>query len=457
MKIKDDIKPNIFREYDIRGIYPTEIDEDIAYTIGLSYGSYLQKKLGKKECIVGQDNRVSSPSICDALIKGITESGCNVINLGLCTTPMNYYYRFKINMLGIQVTASHNPKEYNGFKFSFDPLSNARGDMIYDFRCFTAQKDFLNGVGKVENIDITEEYTTYLRNNLNMGKRRLKIVIDPGNGTASDFVKDIHEDLNLDITYINAESDGTFPSHHPDPNEEKNMEQLREKVLELKADVGIGYDGDADRVGFIDELGNFILPEKFMIIIARDLKDIIKNKELLYDIKCTKSLEDELVRLGITPYEYRTGGSHTQAETLRRELCFGGEYSGHLYFNDRIFGNSCGMYAGLRLLEILSKTDKSFSELFEGINHYESTPEIRIECPEDKKFAIPEVIKQYCIEKNYTINDIDGVKVKFDDGWALVRASNTAPQLTIRYEAKTNSRLEELKTEFNLLIEKELK
>jgi len=456
MQIKKDIPEHIFREYDIRGIYPTEIDEDTAYTIGLSYGSYVQQYLDQHDVIVGMDNRVSSPSLTEALIKGITETGCNVINLGLCITPMNYYFRAKMNLLGIQVTASHNPKEYNGFKFSFDNLSNARGDMVFKFRYFTQQADFLKGNGLVGNIDIKEEYTKYLLDNINMGDRRLKVVIDPGNGTAADFMKPIHDSLNLDVTYINDISDGTFPNHHPDPNEEKNMEQLREKVLELNADVGIGYDGDADRVGFIDELGNFILPDQFMIIIARDLVDKLRNKEILFDIKCSKALEDEIIKLGLIPYEYNTGASHTKAETVRRGLDFGGEYSGHLYFNDRIFATSCGLYAGLRLLEILSHTDKTFSQLLEGVVHYESTPEIRIKCGDDKKFNITENIKKYCLDKNYKINDIDGVKVKFDDGWALVRASNTSPQLTTRFEATTKMRLEELKKEFMDLIEKEI-
>ncbi len=443
------INPSIFKEYDIRGIYPSEINEQVAFEIGKGYGSYLQEKLNQKKCVVGHDNRLSSLSLTNALIEGILSTGCDVYNYGLITTPMHYYTRYQNQVFGIMVTASHNPKEDNGFKFSFDKLANARGQMIYDFRDYITKGNFLKGQGTIILKDIKKEYLDYMKRNIQMGEKHLKAVIDLGNGATTCIAKDIHALFpNLDIVYICDENDGTFPYHHPDPAVEENMEMLKQKVIETKADVGIAYDGDGDRIGIVLENGQYISADQFMLLIVKHLLPTLQNKTILYDVKCSKSLEDEIIRLGGTPYCYRTGTSYTEAKTRELNLEFGGEFSGHIFFNDRDYALGSGIYAGLRLLEILSKTNQTLSEMLEYSTKYYSTPEIKIKTTNEKKFEIVSKVLDYVKGKNYQYNDIDGVRVNFQDGWALVRASNTGPNLTIRFEAKTEEYLEQLKKEF---------
>lgn len=448
------IDTSIFKEYDIRGTYNQDINEDIAYTIGRGYGSYLREKLNTSICVVGRDNRTSSLSLSNSLIKGITDSGCDCINFGQITTPMHYLTRHINNTYGIMVTASHNPKDDNGFKFSFDKLANARGEMIYEFRDYVLQGKFLEGKGKVIAKNIQNAYLEYMKKNIEMGDKKVKAVIDLGNGATTCIAKEVHKLFpNLEITYICDENDGTFPNHHPDPAVEENMEMLKQKVVEINADVGIAYDGDGDRIGIVLENGRYISADEYMILIIKDLLPKIENKTVLYDVKCSKSLEDEIRELGGTPYCYRTGTSYTEAKTKELNLSFGGEFSGHVFFNDRDYALGSGIYAGLRLMEILSKTDKTLSEMLEDTTKYYSTPEIKIATSNEKKFEIVEKMLSYVKEKEYAYNDIDGVRVTFDEGWALVRASNTGPNLTIRFEAQTQEYLEELKKEFMDVLE----
>lgn len=452
MKIKENINKYIFRGYDIRGKVREELDEDTAYTIGLGFGSYI-RKLGKTTCIVGHDNRVSSPVLYNALIKGITETGIDVIALGLCTTPMYYYACIKLNIFsGVMVTASHNPKDDNGFKFAFDEKGNCKGQEIKDFLAFILEKDFMSGEGKVKEYDIKDDYLTLFKNNLSFGNERLKVVIDPENGTTSIIAKELYEMFPIDLITINGISDGTFPNHHPDPCVEENLEELKKKVLEEKADIGLAFDGDGDRLGVISNEGKFIPTDKVMIIIIRDIIDKVSKKEFLYDVKCSKSLSDEIEKLGGKGICSRTGNSYTKARVREDNLPFGGELSGHVYFRDRWPGFDSGLYAGLRLLEILSKTKKKVAELLLGINEYFSTEEIKVPSLDEKKFQVIEKIKDYVIKNNYQYLDIDGIKVLYDDGWALVRASNTGPNITLRFEAKTKERLEKLKEEYLNLV-----
>lgn len=449
---------NIFREYDIRGVYPTQINESVAYTIGRSYGSYIQEKLKRNICGVGRDNRLSSPQLAKELIRGITESGCNVIDFGLVTTPMYYYACLKANVIiGVMITASHNPKDDNGFKFSFDHLGNARGEQIYDFRDYTLEGKFLNGNGEITEFDPRDYYKSFIKENIEMGNRKIKVVLDCGNGTTSLFAKDIYSQFdNLDITMICDESDANFPNHHPDPSVPENNKMLMDKVLEIGADIGIGFDGDGDRVGFITENGEFMPIDKAMIAYIRDINDKVSNKSYLYDVKCGKALEDEIIKLGGTPIIYRTGNSWTRYEVNKNKYPFGGEYSGHMYFTDRWPGLDSGLYNGLRMLEIMSHTDKKFSELVDGINTYYNTPEIKIAVTDETKFGIVDDVKTYAVSKGYKIIDVDGVRVQFEDGWALVRASNTGPNLTMRFEANTKERLNEIKEEFEEVINERL-
>jgi phosphomannomutase/phosphoglucomutase len=446
------LNTEIFREYDIRGTYPETINESIAYTIGRSYGSYLQEKYNQTTCVVSHDNRLSSDALSNNLIKGITESGCNVIDYGLTTTPMNYYGRYLNHLFGIMVTASHNPKDDNGFKFSFDHLANARGSQIYDFRDYTLKGIFKTGNGTIQRNDITSKYLEYMKDGINIGPRKRKIVIDCGNGVTCTVARKIFSQFNIDFEIINEESDGTFPNHHPDPAIAENMIQLQNKVKELHADLGIAYDGDGDRIGFVKEDGTLMSTEEFMIIIIRDIINKVQNKTFLYDVKCSKALEDEIKKLGGKPLMYRTGASYTEAKCKEDNIPFGGELSGHLFFRDKVADIGSGIYASLRMCEILSRTNLSVSELCQGINKYYSTPEIKFPSPDDKKFNVIENIKKYCEEQKYPIITIDGVKAYFQTGWILVRASNTGPNITFRAEATTEQDLEKLKNFFTNLI-----
>ena len=457
MKIINNIEKSIFRAYDIRGIYPEEINKEVSYTIGKSYGTNI-KRLGKETCIVGHDNRTSSDELATSLINGILDTGINVIDIGLVTTPMMYFACIKLNIpSGMMITASHNPKEYNGFKFSFDERGNVRGEMIEEFRIFTEKGEFENGYGTYYKCDITESYIELFKKSLDFGPKRIKAVLDLGNGTTSIIARKIYESFPIDIEILYEESDGTFPNHHPDPCVEENLEALKKRVIETKADIGIGFDGDGDRFGMVDEKGTFILNDMYMAIIIRDIIDKVNNKSFLLDVKCSKALEDEILKLGGTPIWYRTGNSYTRAKIKTDHLPFGGELSGHVYFNDKFPGFDSGLYAGLRIIELLSKTEKKASDLLEGINKYYSTEELKFATTDDKKEEIVNKVKDYCVNKGYDIINIDGVRAKFSDGWSLVRSSNTGPNITTRFEADTEERLKEIQTEFTNLIESHIK
>ena len=444
---KKNINANIFRGYDIRGVYPTEIDENAAYTIGLGFGSHI-KNIGKKKCIVGHDNRLSSESLYIALITGIRETGIDVVSIGLCTTPMYYYACIKLNICsGVMVTASHNPKNDNGFKFAFED-GNCKGQEIQDFLAFIRKGEFCKGKGQLFKYDITNDYIELYKSNLNFGSRRVKAVIDPGNGTTGIIARKIYELFPIDLVFINEESNGNFPNHHPDPCVESNLEQLKAKVKEVKADIGISFDGDGDRLGIVSQKGTFIPTDIYMIIIVRDIIDKVPKKEFLCDVKCSKTFTDAVEAAGGKAITYRTGNSYTKAAVRDMNLPFGGELSGHVYFRDRWPGFDSGLYAGLRLLEILSHTNKNVHQLLNDLNDYYSTEEIKFKTADDKKFEIVKKVEEYAKSKGYNYLTIDGVKVLFDDGWALVRASNTGPNLTARFEASTEKRLEELQNEF---------
>lgn len=452
MELKQNINKNIFREYDLRGIYNKEIDESDAYTIGRSFGTYI-KKFNETQTIVGYDNRESSPRLAQNLIQGIIDSGMNVINLGLVTTPMYYCAKKQYNInTGIMVTASHNPKEYNGFKISFSSIGNAYGKLITDFRDFTSELKFDIGKGTYEERNIKNDYIKLLCENIKLDKK-IKVVVDCGNGTGSIIIKDILDNLNVEYYPLYCESDSNFPNHHPDPAVKSNMIDLSNKVKELNYDFGFSVDGDADRVGIVDEKGNFISADLYMIIMYRHLNKNLKNRKALFDVKCSRTLIDELKKLDIEPVMYRTGASYTNMMMQKGDFDFGGEYSGHLFFRDKFKGFDDGIYAGLRILEILSNNNCKLSELLNDINIYYSTDELKANVTDDNKFEIVDKIKKYCIDNNYNVIDIDGVRVEFEDSWALIRASNTGPNLTVRFEARTKERLNEIYNEFKNLIQ----
>lgn len=459
-EIIKNINPNIFRGYDIRGIYGSDLTEDVVYTIGRAYATYVLKK-GYNKCVIGRDVRSSSPTLSDALISGIIESGMDVINIGLTTTPMFYFAQIKLSskpgeiMPGIMITASHNPKEYNGLKMSFDNFGNACGKMITDFRDFVAQCNFGIGKGEVLLADVKKEYLELVKKSISLGDKKVKVVVDCANGTACVIVKEMFEMFKekIEMIPLYCDANSSFPNHHPDPSVESNNEDLKKAVIENKADLGIGIDGDGDRVGIIDENGKMVFIDFYAIIIWRDIMSKVKNKHALFDVKCTKSLSDEIIRLGGVPVCYRTGNSYMKAKMREGDFAFGSELSGHVFFRDKWPNIDDGLYAGLRLIEILSKTDKTVSELLDGINLYYSTPEIKINSSDDEKFKVIEKVKQYANSKGYKVNDIDGMRAEFENGWALVRASNTGPNITARFEGKTKEDMEAIKKEFMDLLD----
>ena len=451
MKITNEINKSIFREYDIRGIYGVDLNEDVAYTLGRSFATYI-KKYNSSKVIVGHDNRHSSPILHDALVKGINDSGCDVIDLGLVTTPMYYYGRIKYDTpTGIMITASHNPKEYNGFKISFEKIGNAYGELIQDFMKFTLEGNFNSGTGSVISKNLKEDYINLLTSSVDIDNN-IKVVLDCGNGTGSIVIKDIFDALGITYYPLYCESDGDFPNHHPDPSVPANMVDLGRKVVELGYDFGIGIDGDADRVGIVDENGKFIAADLYMLIMYRYLNKNLKNRKALFDVKCSKTLIDELNKLDIEPVMYRTGNSYSNMMMQKGDFDFGGEFSGHVFFRDKFLGFDDGIYAGLRMCEVISKSNKKISDWLLNTNKYYSTTELKIKVDDSNKFKIVERVKEYAKEKNYKFVDIDGVRVEFSDSWALVRASNTGPNITYRFEASSEKRLEEISNEFESVL-----
>lgn len=443
------LKENIFREYDLRGIVDQEIDNDGAYIIGRSFGSYIKEK-GEDWTVIGYDNRLSSPDLASNLIKGINDSGVNVYRLGLVTTPMYYFMRKELQSnTGIMVTASHNPREYNGFKIAFIKEGNAYGEAIQEFKEYTLKGNFLSGNGVIQDINLEQEYLNLLAKSIDLGPRKIKVIYDCGNGTGSIIIKKVLEKIpNIEYKLLYCDSDGNFPNHHPDPSIHANQKDLGELVKKLGYDIGIGIDGDADRVGIVDEEGRPINADMYMLIMYRYLNQNLKNRKGLFDVKCSKALIDELIALNIEPVMYRTGNSYSNMMMQKGNFDFGGEFSGHVFFRDKFPGFDDGIYGGLRMIEVLSHSNKKLSELLEGINKYYSTEEIKIPVTDDNKIEIVEQVKNYCLDKKYEFKDIDGIRVEFEDSWALVRVSNTSPNLTVRFEANTEQRLADIQKEF---------
>ena len=446
------IKKEIFREYDIRGINDVDLNEDVAYTIGRSFASIIEDK----NVIIGHDNRLSSPALHKALIKGLLESGADIIDLDLVTTPMYYFAKKKRNIKnGIMITASHNPKEYNGFKISFDYIGNAYGKTIYNFRDFTSKQQFDVKIGTYKRWKVEDEYLELIKNSIDLGDKKIKAIFDCGNGTGSIIIKKIIDLFpNIEAKFICCESDPNFPNHHPDPSVKKNQEMLANEIKKHGFDIGIGIDGDADRVGIVDNKGNILGADIYLVLLYRYLKPFLKDKKAIYDVKCSRALIDDLKKLGYETTMYRTGNSYMNKKINEENYLFGGEYSGHVWFKDKFPGFDDGIYAGLRAIEVLSKTNKSLTSLLTGLNKYVSSPEEKVKVTDETKFLIVDKVKKYCLDKGYDIIDIDGVRVEFTDAWALVRASNTGPDLTVRFEAKTKKRVTEIKNEFLSVIEK---
>lgn len=443
------INPEIFRSYDIRGIVGQDIDGEVAEKLGRSFGSYVQE-LDENTVIVGNDNRESSDMLSKRLIKGLTESGVNVINIGLATTPMVYYAR-KLFDIGpaIQITASHNPGEYNGFKMCIKKEEESiYGDKIQEIREYTEKENFKSGFGKVTEENILDRYIDQIAEKVKLGNRKLKVVVDAGNGTASIVAEKLLKKLGTEVVPLYCELDPRFPNHHPDPSVPENLKDLSQKVIEEKADIGIGYDGDGDRIGVVDENGNMIFGDLYMLIIWRDIIKKFPGSPALVEVKCSQSLWDELEKIGAKPEFIRTGNPYIKAAMRAKNVPFSGEMSGHIFFRDEYYGFDDAAYAAARILRILSNTEKKTSELLEGINKYIATPEITKKVEDSTKFQTIEKAVNYFKQKGYKVIDVDGARVVFENGWGLIRASNTSPKITIRYEAKNEEELAKIQEKF---------
>lgn len=446
-----DVNPFLFREYDLRGIVGDILDENVAYTIGLSYGSYVLS-MGIHMVVVGHDNRISSPSLSKALIRGILETGCNVMDLKEVTTPMFYFARYYLKLYaGIMITASHNPKEYNGFKISFDEVGNACGKQIQDFYHFTRKREFKSGEGSISFFDIKEPYLDYFVNSIHLKNKDIKVVVDCGNGTGSIIIKDILDRLGVNYHLLYCQSNGNFPNHPSDPSVEEYMTDLKSKVIELKYDLGIGIDGDADRVAIIGERGQYIQADLYMLFMSNYLKNNLNDNKVLLDVKCSRNLIQGLEVMGINGVMYRTGNSYLNRKMKEDDFSFGGEYSGHIFFRDRWIGFDDGIYAGMRFLEMIANENIKVSDLLKMTSKYYSVFK-EINVGEVKKKLIVEEAKKYAQNRGYKHFDIDGVRMEFEHGWALIRYSNTGPNLSIRCEADQTYILKEIEKEIDDLV-----
>ncbi len=455
-------KPVIFREYDIRGIYNEEFDDNFAYELGRSFVTYLSDSNIKNPTItIGNDARVSCPAITKALSKGIRECGGTVIQLGLVTTPVSYFSTFALENVGaaVMVTGSHNPSNYNGFKIS-KGKSTISGEEIQKLRIIMEQKRFLSGAteGKESTYDIKPQY--YARYKQEFGKMKpINVVLDCGNGAAGSVVRELYNAVGLDPVILFEEPDGSFPNHHPDPTVEKNLKDLQKKVKETGAVCGIGFDGDADRIGVVDHTGRMLYGDELMVIISRSILAEQKGAKIIGDVKCSDRLYQDITKHGGIPIMWKTGHSLVKDKIKIEKAPFGGEMSGHIFFSDRNYGYDDAPYAGLRLIEILSKTGKTIPQLLEGFPDAFNTPEIRIDTTEEKKILIVQKMKEAFGDsgsKEYKIDLTDGIRLSFEDGWALCRSSNTQPVLVLRYESTSQAGLDRIRNRVEAVVNKYL-
>jgi len=433
------INPQIFREYDIRGVVNKDLTPDVVRILGKGFGTHMAQ-LGRKELVVGRDGRLSSEIYKEALIEGLTSTGCNVVNIGLCPTPVYYFSIFHLDKDGgMMITGSHNPPEFNGFKVSVGK-STIFGEEIQNLRQLIDEGKFIAGRGNVSQEEIIRPYHHYIKKNIHIEKR-MRVVIDAGNGTAGILAGPLLRDLGCEVEELYCEVDGRFPNHFPDPTIPGNLKDLIDRVKKLRADVGIGYDGDADRIGVVDDQGNIIWGDQLMILFAREILKYKKGASFVAEVKCSQNLFDDIEKHGGKAMMWRTGHSLIKEKMKEEKAALGGEMSGHIFFADRYFGYDDAIYASCRLIELLSKTDQKLSQLLSDVPKTFITPEIRVDCPDEIKFKVVEKVKEV-LRKDYPIIDVDGVRVKFEDGWGLVRASNTQPVLVLRFEALTEKRLQ---------------
>jgi phosphomannomutase/phosphoglucomutase len=443
------LKSTVFREYDIRGIADVEFpDEDIA-VLGQAIGTFLGRQGGWRICL-GRDTRLSSPRLRDALIGGLMESGCDVTDIGVVPTPVLYYSVFHRKAAGgVMITGSHNPAEFNGFKV-VSGSSTIHGEQIQELRRMIETGGLESGEGWESTADLVTPYVDEVASQFRF-PRKVRVVVDNGNGTGGPVMHRLLEKLNVEATEMFFEMDGHFPNHHPDPTVPKNLEALIAKVLETKADLGIAFDGDTDRIGAVDDRGTVIYGDQLMILYAREILTRKPGATFIGEVKCSQLLYDDIAAHGGNPIMWKTGHSLIKAKMKETHAELAGEMSGHMFFADRYYGFDDALYAACRLMEIVANSGKPLSAHMADLPHTVTTPEIRFDCPDELKFA---VVKQATAElrARYRISDVDGVRVLFDHGWGLVRASNTQPVLVMRFEATTDGLLREYREEVEEVV-----
>ena len=438
-----ELNEHIFRANDIRGVSYRDLTEEVIYKLGKALGSEAHDR-GINEFIIGRDGRLSSPDMFEWLSSGVISTGCGVIDIGIVTSPMFYHSTFWLNSSsGVVITGSHNPGEYNGFKIVFNNQSTS-SDEILLLKKRMLNNDFKDGSGMIKGEAIEESYINKIVENINLEKK-LNISIDCGNGAAGVVAKKVYEKLGCNVVELFGELDGSFPNHHPDPSRIENMQDLIDSVKNNDSSIGLAFDGDADRLGVISPDGEMIYPDRQMILFARQVIQSRPNAKVVFDVKCSKLLSDEILKLGGEPLICKTGHTFIKQKIRQTGAQIGGEMSGHIFFNDRWPGYDDGIYAGARMLEIVAASENN---IFINIPNMVSTPEINIPADDDKKFKIVDEFIENSKFTEANIVDIDGIRVEFKKGWGLLRASNTSPVLVLRFEAETKEALENIKNIF---------
>ncbi|HXV48413.1 MAG TPA: phosphomannomutase/phosphoglucomutase [Candidatus Binatia bacterium] len=446
------MNPSVFREYDIRGLAEMDFDKEFALLLGRVHGTMIAEKGGTR-VTVGRDCRTTSDPYADAVITGMVAAGLQVYDIGICPTPLLYFSLFHLDVDGgIQVTASHNPSEYNGFKIC-QGKDTLYGQQIQEIRLKMERGEFRQRPGgKVERYEIVGPYHKRLLDDVPKLARPLKVVVDAGSGVGGPVGPPIFKQLGCQVWEIACTPDANFPFHHPDPTVPENLNMLIEKVIQERADLGIAYDGDADRIGAVDEKGNILWGDELLILFSRDVLRRNPNAVVISEVKCSQRLYDDIAKNGGKPIMWKAGHSLLKAKMKETAALLAGEMSGHMFFKERYFGYDDAIYASLRLLEILANSGRPLSELLADLPKSVSTPEIRVDCPDEKKFAIAEKAAAY-FRQHYDVIEVDGARVKFPQGWGLIRASNTQPALVLRFEAQSDAKLKE----YRALIENKLR
>jgi phosphomannomutase/phosphoglucomutase len=438
------MNPQIFREYDIRGLVDKDLTAEVVEKLGKGLGTLVRRQ-GGRTVVVGRDCRESSTRFRDALCKGLTSTGVGALDVGVVPTPLTYFAANTLPVDGlVMITGSHNPPEYNGFKMGCGKTT-FHGPEIQELRRLIEREDFERGrEARVESFDIVTPYSHFIRQTIKVGRKGMKIVIDAGNGVGGFVAVPLFESMGFEVVPLFCEMDARFPNHHPDPTVVKNVEDLIAAVKREKAEVGIAYDGDADRIGVIDEQGGIIWGDRLMILFARNVLKDVPGAAIVGEVKCSYTLYDDIKAKGGQPIMWKTGHSLIKSKMKDAHAELAGEMSGHIFFKNRYFGFDDAVYSSARLLEILSHDKRKLSELLSDVPKTFASPELRVDTTEEKKFEVVKRATELLRKAGYSLIDVDGVRVTFPDGWGLIRASNTGPLLVLRFEAQTQERLAEI-------------